>query len=169
MNNKFNTVNKSKVSTRKIVITGVIAAVYMVATLAIAPLAYGDVQFRFSELLVLLVFIDAGYAPGLILGCALANMFSPLGIIDVLVGTLGTICATYAISKSKNLFVATLWPTVFCFFVGIELYFISQLPLIITTLSVMFGEFVVVTIVGYPLFKILLKNEKLISFLKIKN
>lgn len=159
---------EKKLTTKKIVVTGITAALYVVCTLMIAPFAYGDIQFRLSEILVLLVFIDSGYAPGLILGCAIANIYSPLGIIDVFVGTMGTVCTTIAISKTKNLFIATLWPTFFCIFVGFELYIISKLPFLLTTLSVMAGEFVVVTIIGYPIFKILLKNEKLCNLLKIR-
>ena len=125
-------------------------------------------SLEYLKYLFLLVFIDSGYAPGLILGCAIANLYSPLGIIDVFVGTFGTICTTIAISKTKNLFTATLWPTVFCIFVGLELYIISKLPLIITTFSVMVGEFVVVTIIGYPIFRVIIKNEKLCNVLKIR-
>lgn len=35
-----------KINTETIALTGVTAAVYMVATLAISPIAYGSVQFR---------------------------------------------------------------------------------------------------------------------------
>ncbi len=37
-----------KINTETIALTGVTAAVYMVATLAISPIAYGSVQFRIS-------------------------------------------------------------------------------------------------------------------------
>lgn len=160
---------QSKCSAKNIAITGITAAVYMVATWAIAPLSYGAVQFRFSELLVLLAFIDAGFAPGLILGCALANLFSPLGLIDLVFGTAGTFCTMVCITRTKSLFLASLWPTVFCIFVGFELWIIEGLPLFPTTFSVMFGEFIVVTVAGYPTFKTLLKNKKLIAFLKFSN
>ena len=166
----INIVSKNKVSkkvtTKNIAITGITAALYVVMTLAIAPLAYGAVQFRFSELMVLFVYINPAFAPGLVLGCAIANCFSPLGIVDVIFGTMGTLCTVIAISKTKNLFVATLWPTVFCIFVSIELYFISGLPFLATTATVMLGEFAVVTCIGYPLFKYILKNTKFIELLK---
>lgn len=166
----INIVSKNKVSkkvtTKNIAITGITAALYVVMTLAIAPLAYGAVQFRFSELMVLFVYINPAFAPGLVLGCAIANCFSPLGIVDVIFGTMGTLCTVIAISKTKNLFVATLWPTIFCIFVGIELYFISGLPFFATTATVMLGEFAVVTCIGYPLFKYILKNTKFIELLK---
>lgn len=158
---------KNKISAKTIAITGITAAIYAVATWAIAPLGFGPIQLRFSELLVLLAFIDIGYAPGLILGCALANLFSPMGIVDVVVGSTATACTLLAISKTKSLFIATLWPTVFCIFVGIELYIVSQYPFLFSTMTVMLGEFLVVTIIGYPLFGSILKNKKLVEQLKI--
>lgn len=159
----------SKSPAKFIAVTGLTAALYMAATLAIAPLGYEAIQFRISEIMVLLAYVDFMYAPGLILGCALSNLFSPLGPIDVVFGTLGTACTMFAITHTKNLFVATLWPTVFCIFVGIELMLVNGLPLLATTASVMIGEFAVVTLIGYPLFKTLLKNKPLAYRLKISN
>ena len=37
-----------KINTAAIAITGITAAIYAVATLAISPIAYGSVQFRIS-------------------------------------------------------------------------------------------------------------------------
>ena len=43
-----------KINTETVALTGVTAAVYMVATLAVSPIAFGAVQFRLSEVMVLL-------------------------------------------------------------------------------------------------------------------
>lgn len=151
----------------KIVRIAIVAALYAVLTVAIAPIGYGAIQFRLSEVMTLLAFIDPLYIPGLVLGCAIANFFSPLGMIDVVVGSIATFISVYMISKSKNLFVASLWPTINCVFVGAELYFLSNIPFWLTTLQIAMGEFVVVTIIGYPLFKILLSNKQVVHALKI--
>lgn len=158
----------SRIDTGSIAITGITAALYMTATLMVAPLSFGAIQFRFAELLILLAFIDSGYAPGLILGCALANLFSPLGIVDVVVGTTATACTLLFVTRSKSLLGATLWPTIFCIFVGAELWIVNGLPFFLTSATVMLGEFVVVTCIGYPCFRLILKNTKLVSMLKIK-
>ena len=50
-----------------------IAALYAALTLAVAPIAFGAVQFRISELLTVLPLFTATAIPGLTLGCALAN------------------------------------------------------------------------------------------------
>lgn len=159
--------NHARNKTRVTAITGITAAVYMAVTLMISPFAYGAIQLRFSEILVLLAFIDPLYGPGLILGCALANLFSPLGMIDVVVGTMGTACSVLFITKTKNLLLATLWPTIFCIFVGAELFIVNKLPFLFTTGTVMLGEFLVVTMIGYPLFRFLMKNKALIELLRI--
>ena len=155
-----------RITAKTLAITGITAALYFVLTVLIAPLSYGSIQFRFSEIMVLLTYINPKFGLGLIIGCIVSNFFSPLGIIDVIFGTMGTVCTVLAISKTKNLFIASLWPTVFCIFVGIELYLVSSLPLIPTTISVMIGEFTIVTLIGYPIFKYLIKNDKLINILR---
>ena len=94
---------------------GVIAALYAVLTLALPAFAYGPIQFRFSEIMTLLAFIDPFYILPLTLGCAIANLGSPFGIVDVFVGSFASFLALYSMSKTKNLFIASLWPTVFLF------------------------------------------------------
>ena len=59
---------------KKIVITGLVAAIYAALTLVIAPLSFGPIQFRISEIMVLLAFINPIYILGLTLGCLLANL-----------------------------------------------------------------------------------------------
>lgn len=68
----------------------VVAAIYVVLTFAIAPISYGPIQVRISEILVLLAFYDKRYIVSLTIGCLFANMLSPLGMADIIVGTLGT-------------------------------------------------------------------------------
>ena len=81
---------KGTLNARTIAITGITAAVYLAITLLIAPIGFDAVQFRLSEVMVLLCYINPAFGPGLILGCALANCFSPFFIIDIFTGTLAT-------------------------------------------------------------------------------
>lgn len=160
----------NNLTVKKIVMTGLIAAIYAVATIALPFASYNAIQFRFSEVLTLMAFVDSSYIPGLVLGCAIANMFSPLGIIDVLVGTSATFISVFLISKTKNLFVATLWPAISnSLIVGAELYFVSHQPFLLSSLQVGIGEFVVVTCIGYPLFKYILLKKNIVKYLRIKN
>lgn len=156
--------------------TAVIAAVYVVITVMFAGLSYGQIQFRISEILILFAFIDPLYIPGLTIGCALANLGSPLGIIDVVVGSIATLVALLYIvlirkklgNSFKSLVIASLGPVIFNgLIVGWELNYLFQLPYIITVLYVAAGEFLVVTICGTIILRKILNNEKLVEKLKI--
>ncbi|AGX43562.1 QueT transporter family protein [Clostridium saccharobutylicum] len=151
----------------RLVRTAIIAAIYAVITLCLAPISYGAVQFRVSEIMVLLAFFDPFYIGGLTLGCFIANLLGPNGIADVIFGTIATFISVYAISftskyiKNNNiaLIIASLWPTIFNgLIIGWELNYLYQLPIILSMLEVAAGEIVVVTIVGVPVIK-LLKNK----------
>ena len=146
----------------------IVAALYIVLTVLISPLSYGAIQLRFSEILVLLVFYKKEYGISIVLGCFVANIFSPLGWIDMLFGTASSIFAVVTIRACKHLLVATIMPTISCIFVGIELMIVFDLPFLITTLQVMAGEFIVVTLLGYPLFKLLEKNKSFMEIIAMK-
>nr|WP_307989001.1 QueT transporter family protein [uncultured Niameybacter sp.] len=148
-------------STKRLVKVALVAALYAVLTIALAPISYGNLQFRISELMVLLAFFDPFYIGGLTLGCFVANLLGPNGIMDVIFGTLATFISVTAISftaKSLNgsrlgLCIASIWPTLFNgLIIGWMLNYLFKLPLALTMLEVGFGEFVVVSIVGVPLF-----------------
>ena len=144
----------------------IICAMYVALTLGISPLSYGPLQFRISEALILLCFYNKKYGYSISLGCLIANFFSPLGWVDIVFGTLSTILPCIFICLSKKLFVASLWPTLFVgLIVGAELSIVYEIPFFITVLEVAFGEFVCVTIIGYPLFKGLENNNALMELL----
>ena len=158
-------------SVRMLVISAIIAAVYTAVTMVLAPISYGPFQFRLSEILVLLAFIDRKYIPGLVLGCFLANLNSPLGILDPVLGTLATYISVELVSRSKNLFVASLWPVVVNgVIIGAMLNYLFQLPLLLTMAQVAFGQFVVISMAGVVLFKtVILNNEKLMDILNLSH
>lgn len=149
---------------QRLVKTAIVAALYAVITLVLAPISYGPIQFRISEIMVLLAFFDPFYIAGLTLGCFIANMLGPNGVTDIIFGTLATFISVYAISltekfvknKRASLIIASLWPTIFNgIIVGWMLYYVYQLPLILSIGEVAIGEFVVVTIVGVPVIKLI--------------
>lgn len=69
------------------------AAVYFALTMAIQPLAYGPIQLRVSEALIIFCAMYSAAVPGLTIGCLLANLFSPFGIFDVIFGTVASLLA----------------------------------------------------------------------------
>jgi uncharacterized membrane protein len=154
--------------TKKLLKVSLVAAIYAVITYVLAPISFGAVQFRLSEVMTLLAFVDPLYVPALTLGCAIANLFSPAGVLDVIVGTAATFIATFAMSKSKNMIIASLYPTIVnAVMIGAMLYYAFNLPLVLSALQVGAGEFVVVTLIGVPIFKLLSRDKNLKNMLKI--
>ncbi len=146
--------NRNEV-TKNIVVTAIVAGLYAVLTIAIAPLSYGAVQLRLSEVMTLLAVYDKKYVPGLILGCFIANIASPFGIVDMIVGTVATAVAVIMMTKIKNLFAASLMPTLANgLIIGVELHYLLALPLLETIFYIALGEFLVVSVIGVPLYKI---------------
>ena len=78
---------------RKIVLAGVVAALYAVLTIVEAPIAYGPVQFRIAEILCILPFYFPIASLGLFVGCIIANLLSPYGILDIVAGASATLLA----------------------------------------------------------------------------
>ncbi len=83
---------------RSLVQGALIAALYVILTYVMATvnMAYGQVQFRVSEALTVLPFFTPVAIPGLTLGCFLANLASPLGVVDWIFGSLATLLAALA-------------------------------------------------------------------------
>ena len=141
---------------KMLVYSATIAAIYAALTIALAPISYGPVQLRLSEIMILLVLVNPRFKTGLILGCLIANLFSPLGIVDVIFGTLATAIAVIAMAKIKNIYLASLVPALSNgIIIGLELMYMLNLPFVETALYVALGEFLVVTVIGVPLFKII--------------
>jgi uncharacterized membrane protein len=148
-----------------IVRNALIAALYVVFTI-INPFSFENIQFRISEILILLVFFRKDYFLGLVVGCIIANMFSPMGIYDVIFGTLATVLSLICIMYSKHLFITWIFPTVFnAFIVGLELYLILELPFWLSVLGVAIGE-AVVMIIGVVLFYFLKRNDAFMNLIK---
>jgi uncharacterized membrane protein len=155
-------------STKNLAKVAIVAALYVVLTVGLAPLSYRNIQFRVSEVLTLFAFINPMYIPGLVIGCIISNLFSPLGIIDVVVGSFATFISLYCMTKTKNIFVASLFPVIFNgIFVGLELYYLFSLPLLLTMAQVAIGEFVVVSLCGVAMFKVMMSNTALMNTLEI--
>lgn len=82
-----------------------IAALYAAATYASAVLgiAYGQIQFRFSEALTVLSVFTPAAIPGLTVGCILGNLSSPYGLWDIIFGSLATLLAAISARKLRKI------------------------------------------------------------------
>jgi uncharacterized membrane protein len=81
---------------KDIALAGMIAAVYAVVALALAPISFGVYQVRVSEALTVLPFLTPAAIPGLYFGCMIANVFGGMGWVDIVFGSLITLAAGFA-------------------------------------------------------------------------
>ena len=148
-----------RITTKDIIANSLIAALYVVLTMVTYPFSYMGIQFRVAEIMVLLCFFRKDYAFGLVIGCAIANLPSAIGLVDVGFGSLATLIACLGIMFMKNLGIACLFPVVSnAFIVGFELWKFLGLPFWISVAEVAIGEFAVM-VIGY-IFFMLIKRRK---------
>ena len=161
------------VGVRNLLRNAVLAAVYVVLTVGLEAFSYGPVQVRVSEALTLLAFCSPHYVPGLVLGCFLANIMSPFGVTDMVVGTAATFLAVYGMRFCPNLFVASLLPVVSNgVIIGAELAYLAALPpgmpMAAAMVYIGLGEFLSVSVIGVLLLKVLMKSSRLRALFEAK-
>ena len=99
-----------KFDTRQITLAAAVAALYALLTYSgsIFGLTYGPVQFRFAEALCVLPFLFPTAAPGLFVGCLIANLLSPYGLVDVVCGSAATLIASLITARVRHRWLAPL-------------------------------------------------------------
>ena len=166
--------NMKNLSVRRLVRCAVIAAVYVVVCLVLAPFSYGAVQVRVAEALCLLPVFGAEYIFGVTLGCFLANLLGST-VVDVVFGTLATLLACLVTYKLRDIRVkglaipASLPPVVFnMIIVGafeITFFFSDGAPTamlaVFNAVTVGIGELISCTILGVALVKLIESNAGL--------
>jgi uncharacterized membrane protein len=138
----------------KVAQTAMIASIYAATTIFLGPIGYSWIQLRIGEALTPLPFLLGFPAVvGLTLGCGIANLASPVGLTDLIFGTLLTLIA--AILSWKGTFgkpiLACLYPVIINS-IGVGMYLSSfyGVPYWTTVLTVGVGEFIAAVIIGYP-------------------
>lgn len=91
-----------KLTTRQIALNGVIAGLYAAITILTASFAYGNIQFRIADALCVLVVLDPSLTIGLTMGCLIANIFSTVSALDIVIGTAGTLLGCLLAAKVRK-------------------------------------------------------------------
>jgi uncharacterized membrane protein len=142
-----------------IIQNGFIAAIYVVLTLTLSPIAFEMIQFRLSELVLLIVFYRKDWSVGLMVGTFIANYLGPFGLSDAMVGTMATGLSLLAMTTTHRLWLASLYPTVINgLLIGLLLSLVNETPFWINVSWVALGQFVVLTMIGLPLMNLLLRH-----------
>lgn len=153
------------INTRYLTRAAVIGALYVALTYlaGLMNLAYGPVQFRFSEALTVLPFLFPEAIPGLFVGCVVSNLISPYGALDLIVGSAATLLAAVWTARCGKRWFAPI-PPVVCnaLLVGAmiawyEAGFGAGFPAAFAynALTVGAGELAVCCALGLPLLKVL--------------
>ena len=88
--------------------TAMIAAIYTVVSLVLAPFSFGNIQVRMAEALTILPLIYEPSIWGVTLGCFLTNLIgaamgvNPTGMLDAVVGTLATFLAAWCTYRLRS-------------------------------------------------------------------
>lgn len=156
-------------STKDLTLAAMVAAVYAVLTIAL-PFQYGEVQYRVAEAMTVLPFLFPWAAPGLIVGCFLANLIGSPYVLDWVFGTLATALACFLTARCPSKWLAPL-PPVLCnaIIVGGEIAFSMAGGFggsfwslyAFNALTVGFGELVVCYLLGLALLAFLPKIKAL--------
>ena len=126
---------------RYLAVAGLIAGLYTALTVALAPLSFGLVQCRVSEMLTILAAYSPVAVTGLTVGCALSNLIglsmgaNIAGALDILLGTLATGLAAWVSYRLRHIrwgglpVLSTLPPVIFnAVIIGAELALVSPVP-----------------------------------------
>jgi uncharacterized membrane protein len=136
---------------RRVAVAGVVGALYVVLSLAVAPFAFGPLQFRLGEVLKPLVIKHPATIPAFAIGVGIVNLFSPLaGVLELalmpavnLAG--GALCWFVArqVGGAIGTYAASfLFAVIIAAGVGAVLHFAAGLPYLASFASVAVSEVV---------------------------
>ena len=163
--------NKKK--TVFVVQSAIIAAMYAGLTYAASMLnlAYGSIQFRFSEALTILASLSPAAIPGLTIGCFLGNITSPYGLVDIVCGTLATLIAAVLSYRTRNVkfkdlpLLSAIFPVLSnAIIIGLEITLFmpegfKMEAFLITAGQIGLGQLVMCYGLGIPLYKVIKKTK----------
>ena len=129
-----------------IVRASLIGALYIAITIVFAPISYGPVQVRISEMLTILPVIDPAAIPGLFIGCMIANIAGGFGPWDIFLGSFITLIAailSYYIGKKSSPYFAPLSPIILNS-LGVSAYltFLTHTPYLFLVFTIFIGELI---------------------------
>ena len=168
-----------KIELKDILRNAVYIAFYVVLCKLFAPISYGPIQVRIAEAMCIMVLFDNFAVVSITIACFFSNLMfggTPNPMIDAIVGSLATFIGLYCATliKSNNFFLKMLptivsnaviipfelivlmgWDTVDAF--GRTL--VGKLAIVASVVSVAIGEVIAIYVLGYVLYKMLLRNR----------
>ncbi|MEG0293161.1 QueT transporter family protein [Enterococcus sp.] len=160
MNNQKATIQQMAAS--EVTKVALVTALYIVITTLLSVVSFGVFQLRLSEMFNFLPLFNRRYIWAVTMGVAVANINSPLGITDVLVGSISTFLVLHFIQlltgKIKSMLIKFIITAIVfslsMFTVASMLAIFYELPFFITWFSVGLGELFSMTIGGMIIYNI---------------
>jgi len=154
-----------KIQTKDVTIIGLYAALYAALVVVLGGFSYGPVQVRIADSLIAVVPLLG--LPGVLghtLGVLIANMFSTVGLIDLL-NTIPSFAMSFVVyyvyKRTQNDYTVIgtciAYSVVLGITVGWMLSYVLTLPLLPTMTYVAIGNIIASVLVGWPIFKVLKK------------
>ncbi|HDI73442.1 MAG TPA: QueT transporter family protein [Candidatus Korarchaeota archaeon] len=141
---------------QKVAALAVIAAAYASLTLLLAPISFYAVQVRVADaLLALSVSMGPPAIFGTALGCFIANMLGPFGIMDALGGSIANLVATVIAWKlrSRPYVALAQLPVTVSLIVSAYLHQILNLPFLETFVYILIGSVISIDVIGLALLR----------------
>lgn len=155
---------------KKLIKLIVITSIYIVLCVIFSFMSFGPIQLRISEILCLLTIENPLYIVAIALGCLISNLIlSPLGTIDALIGTLASLIGCGLGYFFKNIkykdfpiLSAIIISLSNALLVSIEMSFIlnNGTIFIYSFLEILVSELFILIVIGFPIYKKLLKIER---------
>lgn len=143
---------KKESNTKYIALSGIIASLYVVLCVSLGSLSYMGIQIRLSTFLepIPFYFVHSkkyinSCKVGVIVGCMIANMASPLGIIDVVFGMVEEVLLFYVffnIAKNSRMLQTFFYTIINAIIVPFELWLIYDIPYVYSVFTVGVPAFV---------------------------
>jgi uncharacterized membrane protein len=152
-----------KIQTKQLALISIYAALYAALVIFLPGLSYGPLQVRVADALVAVVpLLGLAGVLGHTLGVFVANLFSPVGPIDLL-NTIPSFAMAFVVyfvyKRARNDYTVigtcVAYSTVLGVTVGWMLSAVYGFPLVETIAYVALGNFIASVLIGWPIFKIL--------------
>ncbi|MDD4839414.1 MAG: QueT transporter family protein [Clostridia bacterium] len=134
--------------------SALIAALYFILSISVPAITFGTIQFRISEALCVLPALFPEAILGLSIGCLLTNLFSPFGILDVILGTSATLIAAILTYLLHNkLVLAAIPPVIINALIVPLIWVINKTDMLywLNMFSILVSQAVIVGALGIPL------------------
>ncbi len=142
----------------------VIAALYTALTVVFAPISFGAMQVRVSEVLTILPMFTPAAVPGLFIGCILANVLGGAVIWDTIFGSIATLIGAfggYLLRKHRWLVpLPTIAANAIIVPFVLRYAYEFNIPIPLLLLYVAGGETISAYLLGELLITVLQKNSK---------